>query len=197
MTSPLFVENLDALKAELRLSGVPQGEDAEAILTRAVAAVRAGFYRRLGILKVNGLVALPFVANPTDDAGVRRLVARTCEIEWVRCFLLDLLPTFFTDSSGSALDEYNEGGTFRKSDPSTLDGLRTRCHELVSEMLDYLSGEEPLGQACGIEVWDGSSNNEACKPRLGESICWPKRAWAEECQAIGDDFTGLFGPGCC
>lgn len=195
MTSPLFVENLDRLKAELRLTGVPNGEDTEAILTRAVAMVRANFYRHLGTSTVSGLLAIPYTPNPTTDSGIKRMVARSCEVEWVRCLLMDLLPTFFTDSSGSALDEYNEGGTFRKSDPSALDGMRERCDKLVSEMLDYLSGEEELGNACGIEVWNGNSANEECKPRMGASILWPKQRWSDESQAIADGFYSIFGGG--
>lgn len=174
MSNPLFLDDLDAMKQELRLSGVPDiGEDANAILENALLEVRTGFYRRLGGARVGQLVAI--TANdtaPTTDDEILRSLARTVEVKWTFCVLMDRLPMLWMDDSGGAWQQFNEQGTFRKTSLSDREAMRTRFKAEIEQAMQILAGEQDLGDETTVNV--GTYGNEDCpKPRLGDTVFPP------------------------
>ncbi len=107
--TPLFITDLDTLKARLRLSALEVGDGA-AVLDAVVSEVRLGFNDELGISRVAELVAL----TPNDPAvtedELTRLRAETVEHLWVRSILMRRLPTLFVEGSGQARKAWNEEG---------------------------------------------------------------------------------------
>lgn len=192
---PMFVANLDELKAELRLAGVPQGEDVERMVARAALAVRTRMFKRLGQTRMAQLLAItPNHDAPSSPDELLASTARVVEVEWTRCLLMDLLPVLFTDSSGGALDAHNEAGLFRKADPDSLTEIRDRCMAMVVEGLEEL--DMPEEGASGANV--ATLEPDPCKtPRLGASICHDHHRYRHpECEAVdAHDLDYLFG--CC
>lgn len=174
MSNPLFLTDLDAMKQELRLSGVPAiGEDANVILENALLEVRTGFYRRLGITRVGQLVA--FTANdtaPTTESEILRSIARTVEVKWTFVVLMDRLPTLWMDDSGGAWMQFNEQGTFRKMSLADRADARKRMLTDIEQSMVILAGDQTLGEESGVNV--GTYGNEDCpKPMLGDTVFPP------------------------
>ena len=66
--APLFIADLAALKARLRLSGMGSA-DAAAQVDQAIEDVRLGFYDRLGKTRVDEILAVAYVENATTTAA--------------------------------------------------------------------------------------------------------------------------------
>lgn len=147
MTNPLFVTDIATLKAQLRLSGVPTDQDAHVMVQSALMQVRAGFYTRLGISRVAELVAISPNANPTTEDGILRGIAEQLEVMWVRCKLLDRMPTVFMDSSGAYQEIMNQEGIARSLPLSHIEAQKNRCAAQVEEWLAILDGTVELGEA--------------------------------------------------
>lgn len=147
MAHPLFVATLTSLKQQLRLSGVPSDSDAAKMIESATHQVRVGFYARLGPARVAELVAIPTGEHPTDEDGILRMLAEQCEVMWVRCKLLDRMPTVFMDSSGAYQEIMNQEGIARSLPLSHIEAQKNRCAAQVEEWLAILDGTVELGEA--------------------------------------------------
>lgn len=154
MSNPLFLADLAAMKAELKLSGVPAtGEDANVILEDVLLQVRTGFYRRLGITRVGQLVAFTAnYVNPTTNDEILRAVAKSVEVKWTWCLLGERLPQSWMDDSGGAWQRYNEQGTFRKMSLREREEQCDRYKDEIEQAMILLSGEQSLGDESGINV---------------------------------------------
>lgn len=151
-TNPVFNSDLAAVKAQLRLSGIAAGSDAQVMLEAALLQVRAGFYSRLGSTRMTALLAMTSVAAPTTNDQILRSIANLCEVLWVRCILLDKLPIVFMDNSGGDVEFLNQEGTFRSITPERLDAERQRCSTQIEEWLALLAGETSIGNAPDVQV---------------------------------------------
>lgn len=147
MAHPLFVATLVSLKQQLRLSGVPSDADAAKMIESAVHQVRVGFYARLGPARVAELVAIPTEEHPVGEDGILRMLAEQCEVMWVRCKLLDRMPTVFMDSSGAYQEILNQEGIARSLPLSHIEAQKQRCAAQVEEWLAILDGSVALGEA--------------------------------------------------
>lgn len=137
--APLFVADLDTLKARLRLSGLPSGGDGEALYDEALMRVRTGFYRRLGATRVDTILAIDYEADPETSDEVLRAVANSAEVKWTYLVLIDLMPTLFMDASGQSQEVWNTEGLFRQGRPSA-----SRIQALKDDLetdLAFLSGD--------------------------------------------------------
>jgi len=170
MTDPLFLEDLDAMKSALRLSGVPAvDEDANSILQQAILAVRTNFYRRLGGTRVGQLVAIDFEDNPETDDEMLRALAQTTEVKYTFVELMDRLPMLWMDDSGGAWQQFNEQGTFRKLGMSDRKEMRTRMLADIEQAMQFLAGEQVFGEESSISV--GTYGSQLCPPpRIGDTI---------------------------
>lgn len=169
MSNPLFLADLDAMKAELRLSGVPaSGEDANVILEDVLLQVRTQFYRRLGITRVGQIVAFAEnYTNPTTEEEILRAVAKSTEVKMAWCKLGERLPQLWMDDSGGAWQQFNEQGTFRKL---SLRERMDQCERYAAEIeenMQLLAGEQSLGDETGIQA---TTFSPTCPPRLLDSI---------------------------
>jgi hypothetical protein len=137
-SAPLFVADTATLQARLRLTGLPSGADGTALLQEAMTRVRAGFYRRLGVSRVDTILETDFEDDPVSAEEVLRSSANSAEVRWTYIVLLDLMPTLFMDASGATQETWNTEGAFRQGRPSPK-AIQALKDELEIE-LDYLAG---------------------------------------------------------
>ena len=142
--APLFVANETTLRSQLRLSGVPASGDADAMISNAIMEVRGGFIRRLGLTRIDVLVAMAFSSTPTTDDESLRLVANVTEVKWVKSVLMRTLTSMFLDGSGGALQDYHNEAPFRSSGPFERDREIKRLLGEVEENLQLLEASETL-----------------------------------------------------
>lgn len=169
MTDPLFVADLDTLKAAVRLTGVPPSRtDTLAILNEAILKARLDFNRRLGAQRVAQLAAITYNENPTTDDEIARALANQVETNIVYVQLLRKLPNLFMDASGAAQRIWNEEAPFRERGPTTLDKEIHRLENQIEEDMELLSSEEAIPDETTIKTFDGSRTTAA--PRPGDSL---------------------------
>jgi hypothetical protein len=153
---PLFVDDLDDLKAELRLTGADETKDVEHIIRRGVLDFRVGFAHRAGLTLLTGLQAITFKPDPTTEDEYRRAAARLLEIKSVWRFLLQQLRALFADSSGGAFQGFNDEGVLRQLDSDDLEVLFEQCDLQIEELYQLILGFESLGEDSGIHAFDGT-----------------------------------------
>lgn len=173
MSNPLFLTDVAEMQAELRLSGVPDGDAALAALNTALLEVRTGFYRRLGIERVGQLVDMDEETDaPESNEELLRALARTTEIKWTFVTLMDRLPMLFMDDSGGAWQQFNEQGTFRKLGLKEREEMRKRLLDEIKQNLEVLAGEQELGNETTVQ--GGAYGDEHCPhPKPGDTIFPP------------------------
>ncbi len=175
MADPLFNVNLAAVKARLRLTGVPSGVDADAMIQSALRTVRVNIYSRLGVSTVDGIVALASIENPTTADAITRGIAEQLEVLWTRVVLLDQLPTLFMDSGAGSQEFMNQEGLNRSMRSDLLENQLKRFLAQIEEWLGLLAGE--------VELGDNSSNVLTNAPQLptvyplGSLIGQNQRLW--------------------
>lgn len=175
---PLFVASANSLKAELRLSGVVAGTDAQQILEAAMLQARAGLYSRLGVTRIDYLQTLPVVDAPSTADQVLRSIASMCEALWVRCILLDKLPVVFMDNSGGDIEFLNQEGTFRSITLERLNAERQRCQMQIEEWLALLAGEVDIGNAPSVQIHTQSDQSPRVFPN-GTLVGRNGRLWGD------------------
>jgi len=112
---PVFVTDIDTLKAMLRLSNVAR-DDAVAMLESAVRDVRVKLYDRLTSSVVAAVAGITHADNPTTADQLRRAKAEGVEVKMVRVELMRTMPSFFLESLGSVRRAWNEEGTMQPLD---------------------------------------------------------------------------------
>lgn len=149
---PLFLLDMEALRERLRLDGIPVDGGAHPLLESATRMIRFRFVNRLGLTRVNQIVAFSREQNATSTNGVLRTLAEELEAKWVWVELTRTLPIKFFDNSGNDLETYNEDGTFRSIDPDRIAEERQRCLEEIEAMLPVLAGDVELGASSSSKV---------------------------------------------
>lgn len=167
---PLFVPSRAALKSALRLEGIPDNDPADDMLDQALRTARTSFYRRLTHSRITTLqgYALSSPPNPDSEQEYLRMMAEQTEVDWVRLELTWLIPQLHQDSSGDALDVWNELAAFRKMDVEELELLRNRLRGTIEDNLDFLRGDEEAGSEKTIR--SKSVGPKQTPPRLGDSL---------------------------
>ena len=157
---PLYVDDMDDIKAELRLTGADESHDVESIIRRGVLDFRVAFAQRAGIPLLNALAALTFNPDPQTEDDYRRAGARLLEIKHVWRFLVQQLRSMFADSSGGAFQAFNDEGVWRQLDASDFRVLLQRCNAQIEELYQLVLGTENLGDDSEIHVFDGSADRQ-------------------------------------
>lgn len=137
MTNPLFVESVEVLKGKLRLSGIPDGKDAEKLLDEAMLTVRTGFIHRLGSAIVSQLLGIAFEQNPVTEEQALRALANTTEVRWVYYDLACRMPVILQEGVGTR-QVWNEEGAFRQASASEIEKLRTKLWNEIEDALEIL-----------------------------------------------------------
>lgn len=131
---PLFVPTALELRKGLRLSQVPDSNDAWTLIQNAISETRVLFFRRLGREKIESLQSFASVKTPTTDAEILRKLAESIEIKAVRLSLMRTMPTMFLDGA-SQLQTWNEEAAFRASNDKVL---REEIRRLEAEVLGQI-----------------------------------------------------------
>ena len=176
--TPLFITDLDTLKAQLRLSALNTGDGA-AVLDAVVAEVRLGFNDDLGILRVAEIVALATADPAVTEDELTRLRAENVEQLWVRSILMRRLPTLFVQGAGQARKAWNEEGITNKPDEPDL---RKEIAALQQQVRDGLAR---LASKVSGEVNATVLLPDKTPPRPGDSI---NPAVAREHEHVHGDF---------
>lgn len=156
---PLFITDMNALKAQLRLSGASQS-DALAMIDSAVQQARARFYSSLGAVQVTALLAIPYVDNPTTDDGAKRLKANGIELDITKLSLLRSMPILFMDSSGIKREVWNEEGFARRLDEKYISDEIARLENDIASGLGDLAADS--GDSGGAV--SGGAIGPLCRP---------------------------------
>lgn len=135
---PLFVPSMTELRKGLRLSQVPDSNDAVTMIENAVAEVRVQFYRSLGSAKIATIQGYASVKTPVQDNELIRKMAETAETKAVRLALMRTLPTMFLDGA-SQLQTWNEEAAFRAANDKVLRDEIKRLESEVASLLDELN----------------------------------------------------------
>jgi hypothetical protein len=166
---PLFVADLDTLKAALRLSAIPAGSaDVAAMLGDAVSQVRVRLYGRLGLALAAELVAIAPSSAPTTVEGLRRSLAESVEIRMVRVVLMRTLPTVFMDAGGGARKAWNEEALWRESPAKELERHIAALNASIEDDMGLLTGESEFGAHGTVHTYDGTP--DVRPPVLGQSL---------------------------
>jgi hypothetical protein len=152
VVAPVFVADLDTLKEELRLSGIPTDGNSEDLLQQAIRDVRLSFWRKLGDSRIRTIKNWTLVDDPSTNQQYLRHLANQTEIKWVKWYLTWTLPMLFMDDSGDIDMRWNQDPTFRKATSRDLDKLRKELWDEILENLDLLSGDEDAESETSIYV---------------------------------------------
>lgn len=158
MTQPMFLTDLEGLKKELRLTGIDDRQDIQAILQTATLQFRVEFTHRIGKTIADELEALPFTDPPVTQDDFRRAASRLLEIRWIWCKLVELLPTMLADGSGAAFQEFNDAGIWRQMEEDDRRRLLRACHNEIEELYQMVLPEESLGDDTTILAFDGTGD---------------------------------------
>lgn len=142
--TPLFVEDMTALKKAIRMSGASQ-QDTIGAIEQALAEVRVGFFERLGRSRVLELQQIAYDPNSLSDEGITRIRARNAEVVWVKLLLVRQLPMLFIDAQGAVDRAWNEEGLTRDAGSMYIKGLISQLESDLQNMLDDLDGEVTSG----------------------------------------------------
>ena len=142
---PLFSPSEAYLRARVKLSSVTPGTDIDATIDHSVFQVRLEFYRALGKPTVDDLLTTAHTETPSTEAEIRRALATSVEVSWVKMYLLRALNVLFMESSGSARRDWNEAPLLRQSGTETVRLEIERLERDVQYGLMILRGDVDLG----------------------------------------------------
>lgn len=162
---PLFMADMDSLKARLRLSGAA-ADDALAIIDHAVQQVRVGFYSRLSSNRISTLRATSSVENPTETNQVLRSLAEQTEVMWVRYELMQQLPNMFIDGSGNTQTTWNQEGLTREIRPAEKEEILARLWSRIQSFLNQLA----KGELSASSISASTIEPDETQPRPGASV---------------------------
>lgn len=151
---PTFVSSIAALKAGMRLSGIPENQDVDTMIRNAVLSVRTAFYRRLLHPRILEIQSWPLTSQPATDKEYLRQVAATTEILMVKRLMLRDLPILFRDSVAPQTD-WNDVASYRNFGKSEREREIARLEQEIEENLQLLSQSEVAGsESNGIRIAD-------------------------------------------
>lgn len=138
---PLFVRTKDDLLKALRLSQVPDTNDAKFQIDEAIRNARVNFYTALGATIVNATKAMPFSTQPSTTEEISRALASTVEVKMVRAELMRVMPLMFMDGANT-VQSWNQEAAFREGSYLQTKAELTRLENEIREGLTMLlSGE--------------------------------------------------------
>ena len=169
---PLFVESKIELKKRLRLSGVPDIQDADIQIDEAISVIRVHLMTSLTPTAAIALAAVPLDRNPTDTAGQVRLAAAVVETKWVMWELLCVMPVRFADGT-SELQSWAEEGIWRDKDADLLAQLKDKLFNDIQLLLDLINGGGAVPSSVQVAVI-GPDFASCPPPRPGDSaqVAW-------------------------
>jgi hypothetical protein len=180
--TPLFHEDLDALKCSLRLSGSDTCGDVSCVIQDCVRAFKVWVFQRVGPTMLAEIQGYTETDDPTTSEEARRLAAKVLEVKWVWCCLLDKLQVMFADASGAAYQEFNDQGVWRQMGAEDLAAFKRRCRDEVEQLICFVTACED-DATDGVLAFDGTPDYIfaptgsawpcTARPFYGNFIGWP------------------------
>lgn len=155
--TPLFHDDLETLKAALRLTGSDAKGDVQAVVEDCVRGFKVWMIQRAGFSVISDIQAVTYTDDPSTELEARRMAARVLEVKWVWCECLKRLQTMFADASGSAFQEFNDQGVWRQLDALDRASLLRTCAREVEDLYCIVVAS-PEGQAAeSVQAFDGTT----------------------------------------
>lgn len=165
---PLFVRTKDDLLKALRLSQVPDTNDAKFQIDEAIRNARVNFYTALGADLVAATKAKPFSTQPSTADEISRALASSVEVKMVRAELLRVMPVMFMDGANT-VQAWNQEPAFREGSYLQTKSELTRLENEIREGLTMLlSGE--IGESQIATLYPDSFFNPGDSLFSGEVI---------------------------
>lgn len=165
-TNPLYVTDIQTLKRELRLTGVPANSDVDAIILQALAETRVTLVDRLGTARVAEIKAYTSSANPATANEYMRMRASLTETMMCRAKLMRKLPIMFREGASTGNQTWNEVGIDRDMGGRDLSKEITRLEAEIEENIIAMGAGENdnvtvratvIGPTCSPTPYPGSA----------------------------------------
>lgn len=154
---PLFHDDLEDLKASLRLTGASAKKDVQPVIEDCVRGFKVWLTQRAGFDTIATIAAVPYVDEPTTELQSRRMAARVLEIKWVWVECLARLQTLFADASGAAFQQFNDQGVWRQLDALDRVSLVRNARREIEDLYCYVVSS-PEGEAAeSVQAFDGTT----------------------------------------
>ena len=170
---PLFHDDLETLKAALRLTGADAKGDVQAVIEDCVRGFKVWMSRRGGFSLISELQGVTYTDDPTTELEARRMAARVLEVKWTWCECIQRLQAMIADASGAAFQEFNDQGVWRQIDALDRANMLRRCAREIEDLWCFVSGESGEGQGAGeVECFDGTTVGTESYFPGGSVYCW-------------------------
>lgn len=173
MQNPLFVPNYASLLKKLRLSAIaddPIPQDVIDIVDEAIINARMSFIERLGIPRIDKIVADggSYTTTPSTNQAFLLTLAASTEVKLVRCELLYTLPQAYMDASGDLIKRWNVEAPFREMDVRDVEAARLALDAQIEKAMEFLEGQDAVAAESLVNTWNGTPLDPT--PRLGDSL---------------------------
>ena len=142
MIDPLFVPDLETIMSQLRLSGLRECSDPQALLGVGLLHVRSELFKCLGADRITDIQAIVRSENPTTDDELLRARAELLEREMLWCYLVQTQPVLLQDGAGSIPQMWNQEGTFRGTSVRERERLLSECQLRVRNLVACILGAD-------------------------------------------------------
>jgi len=147
--TPVFYGSSEELAELLRLKNLAGGSSSQRIFEAAIRKTRATLYLELGQTLLDNLAAESTSDAPTTDAGYKRLIAETVEVDLCRYHLMDSLRAGWVENASEFLALFQQVPTARLASifdaQEVKDNLWNDPRSGIGMRLDVLRGELVAG----------------------------------------------------
>jgi hypothetical protein len=177
-SDPLFSSIEDTMKIQ-RVTNLDADHAVRQQLDLAIDSARVEFYTRLGLTKLDALVATVPADPPTTEDHYRRLIAQVAEQNLLRVSLLRWLTVLAKEGNASRIhQEWNDIGAFRELSVREKEAEIERLQSDIDRAMGLLDGTLAVGTPRGRAIvinrgTDGVSEDTLEEGRvLGDSLFW-------------------------
>lgn len=133
----LFNEDYETLLKRVRIESA-KDEQTQELVAMSVSEARIGFYKALTSARVNAILAMDLVDNPSTDDEILRKHAANIEVLWVTFLLMERLPNLFMSSGHLVNQVFNEEPLTRDADPAqkAIESLKQQVDDGLADLVE-------------------------------------------------------------
>jgi hypothetical protein len=166
----IFTVEADILKRQ-RLTGLDATHPVLEQLDIAVDSARGEFFTRLGLPRLNAVIAFDDNEPPTTEEEYLSLIAKTTEQKLIRKGLLNWITFAAKEGEGGRIfQEWNDVGAFRDMSPLRIREESSRLEGEIEEAFTYLSGNRSAGESGRVRAATLGSELDAEFRKVGFSL---------------------------
>ncbi len=151
-SDPIF-SDLATTQKKQRVTNIDAGHAVLEQLDHAIDNARVEFYTRLGLTKLNELIAIAPVDPPTTEQEYRRLIAEVTEQNMLRLSLLRWLTALSKEGNASRIhQEWNDISAFREMSAREKQAELDRLKADIDRALGILDGSIAIGTPRGRAI---------------------------------------------